>query len=120
VVPIRTVEKGLALPKGQEPAADEAVVHEAVSSLLERRPEINEYVGANDEMEIVERSIGDQAVAGPGDAALELSIEACGPASDGVVVRQGCLAARRRGRLLVSPNTVEGIGAHPGRPGRGL
>src|SRR2546421_8052604 len=83
MVPIRRVEKGLALAEGQKPATDEAVVHEAVSALLERRSEINEYVGANDQMEIVERSIGDQAVAGPCDAALGVLIGAGGPARGG-------------------------------------
>src|SRR2546421_12913136 len=65
IVPIRTVEKGLALAEGQKPTTDEAVVHEAASALLEPPSGINEYVGANDQMKIIERSIGHQAVASP-------------------------------------------------------
>src|SRR6267378_1953782 len=106
LVTIRTVEKRLAFAEGQKSATDQAVVHEALGTLLERGLEINEYVRADDEMEIVERSIANQAVAGPCDAALEVSIEACGPAGNRVVVGQARLAAGRCICLLIPPHPV--------------
>src|SRR5438045_8620198 len=61
VVSIWAVEQRLALADGKKAAADQAVIKQAVSALLKRPSEIDEYVRAVDEETLVERSRGVQA-----------------------------------------------------------
>src|SRR5947208_937819 len=82
VVAIRTVEERLTLADGQITAANQAVVEQPVGALLEVWAEVDEHVRADDEVEVVERSVGDQAVASPRDAVLQPQIEPGGAASD--------------------------------------
>src|SRR5947208_3283494 len=114
VVAIRTVEERLTLADGQITAANQAVVEQPVGALLEVWAEVDEHVRADDEVKVVERSVGDQAVASPRDAVLQPQIEAGGAASDGVVVGQAGLSAGGLVRLFVSPDPFHRVGAQPG------
>src|SRR5690349_12294696 len=72
---VGTIKQRLALAQRQVAAADQAVVEEAVDPLLERWPEIDEHVGTDDEMEVVERSVGEEVVVGRGDRRLQARVE---------------------------------------------
>src|SRR5690348_12947500 len=85
MISVGTVEQRLALAQRQVAATDQAVVEEAVDTLLERWPEIDEHVGADDEMEVVERSVRDEVVVRPGDPRLQARIEAGGASHHRVV-----------------------------------
>src|SRR6266576_5694386 len=110
VVAIWTAEQRLALADGKKAAADQAVIKQSVSALLKRRSEIDEYVRADDEMEVVEGSVGDQVVPGPGDAALQIAVEPRGPSADRVVIGEGAATAGLLIRLLEPPHAVDRIG----------
>src|SRR6266566_5342880 len=109
VVAIWAVEQRLALADGKKAAADQAVIKQSVSALLKRPSEIDEYVRADDEMKVVERSVGDQAVARPGDASLQIAVEPRVPSADRVVIGEGAATAGLLIGLLKPAHPVDRI-----------
>src|SRR5690242_10877827 len=110
---VGSVEQRLTLAQRQVAAADQAVVEEAVDPLLERWPEIDEHVGADDEMEVVERSVGDEVVVRPGDARLQARVEAGGASHHRVVVGERTPSATLLVRLLETSHPLERISPEP-------
>src|SRR5487761_1135995 len=72
---------------------NQAVVEETVRALLKAGPEVDQNVGAQDQVKLIERAVADQVVARPGDVPLELSMKARRLAGDRVKVRDPALAA---------------------------
>ena len=64
-----------------------------MGALLERRPEVDEDVGADDQVEIVERHVGDQVVLGKGDVVKQVALQPRHAPARGEERRQARVAA---------------------------
>src|SRR5579864_6376429 len=109
MVALRAVNERFALAKGEKPGTNEAVVEQPVDALLQRGAEVDEHVGAQDEVEVVEGGLRDEVVSRPDDTGLELTIEPSAAAGDRVVVRKVPAPARPLVALLAAANLVEGV-----------
>ena len=83
---VRAEDQRLAVAQRQVARPDQAAVKQPVGALLQGRLEIDQDVGAQDQVELVERAICDEVVSGPGDVALEVSAEPCAVAGDSVEI----------------------------------
>jgi hypothetical protein len=68
-------DQGLALPEGKKARPDKAFIEHSMGALLEGRPEVDKDVPANDQMEIVERCVGNQVVLDPRHVAQQLWLQ---------------------------------------------
>ena len=84
-----------------------------MGALLERGFEVDQDVVAEDHVELVERTVADEVVAGPCDVSLELMLEPRAVAGDRVEVGDRTRAPRARVRTLVSAYPFERVCTRP-------
>src|SRR5206468_2486507 len=101
---------GLLAAQAEEPETPQAVVEQAMHALLQRPAEIDEYVSAQDRVELVEGAVGDQVVLGEDHVAAEARVERRRAVPHRVVLRERPPAARGQVAGGVLPHDGEGEG----------
>src|SRR5262249_55518169 len=89
----RVLER-LPVPQGEEAGGRQAFVQQAVNTPREGLVEINQDVPAEDDVELVERAVGDQVVLGEDDVLRKGALENDVVVLGGVILGEGTRAAR--------------------------